>query len=105
MAIAKKGSRCIDVEGILYRWVVSPDDGYMVLLVELVSEPGQRLEACFPYHNLFDPPEAGAFKVVVSPRVVRKIILAALVNGWQPLQRGLRSFQVQNADQIVQIDG
>lgn len=51
MALAKKGSRRITVDGVLYRWVLSPDDGYMVLVTESADASGQRLEAFFRYHD------------------------------------------------------
>lgn len=109
MALAKKGSRRITVDGVLYRWALSPDDGCMVLVAELAEGSGQRLEAFFQYHDLYEPAEAGALRIVgqrrsVSPGVVRKVILAALAGGWQPAQRGLRSFRMQDADQVVPLD-
>lgn len=106
MGIAKKGSRRITVNDVPYRWVLSPDDGTMELIVELADEPGQRLEAVFLYHDLYEPNGAGNLSIVgqrrsVSPGVVRKIIIAALTRGWQPSQRGLRSFRMHDADQVV----
>jgi hypothetical protein len=32
MALARKGTRRITVEGATYRWVVAPNDGYIVLV-------------------------------------------------------------------------
>ena len=59
--------------------------------------------------NALEPAEAGALHIVgqrrsISPGVVRKIILAALARGWQPAKHGLRSFRIQDADQIVPLD-
>lgn len=34
MGLAKRGTRRLVVDGVAYRWVVSPDDGYMVLVAE-----------------------------------------------------------------------
>jgi hypothetical protein len=106
MALAMKGSRRITVAGTLYRWVLSPDDGYMVLVAELRDQPGQRLEAFFRYHDLYEPAEGGSLRIVgqrrsVSSGVVRTIILAALARGWEPSQRGLQSFRIQDAEQLV----
>ena len=47
MALASKGTRRMAVDGVAYRWVVAPDDEYMVLVVERADDPGQRLEASF----------------------------------------------------------
>ena len=106
MALAKKGSRRITVEGVPYRWVLSPDDGYMVLVAESESTPGQRLEAFFQYHDLYEPAKPEVSRIVgqrraVTPGVVREVILAALTRGWQPSQRGLPPFRIQNADQVA----
>ena len=34
MGLAKRGTRKITVSGAAFRWKISPDDGYMVLVVE-----------------------------------------------------------------------
>ena len=88
MGLAKKGSRSIDVNGSRFRWVVSPDSGYMVLVVELAEHPGQRLEAHFSYGDQHDE-EAGAIRqgAKVTPKIVRATILAALSKGWRPEER------------------
>jgi hypothetical protein len=51
MSLARKGSRSIAVGGQKFRWAVSPDSGYMVLVAELADEPGQRLEAQVRYSH------------------------------------------------------
>lgn len=99
MALAKKGTRRISVDGQAYRWVVSPDDGYMVLVVELAENPGQRLIACFDYQDIFEPAGPGRWRIVgqrisISPGVVRSVIEAALISGWRPSVPGLREFRL-----------
>lgn len=106
MALARKGSRRITVEGVPYRWAFAPDDGYMVLVVESAGSSGQRVEAFFRYHDLHEPAEAGVLRIVgqrrsISPGVVRQVILAALGRGWQPSQRGLPAFRVDDAEHLV----
>lgn len=106
MAIPKKGSRCMTIDNITYRWILSPNDGYMVLYVELAEEPGQRLEAFFDYHDLYEPAESGAYRIVgqrrsVSPGVVHKVIHTALARGWQPSRRERQAFRVQDAEKLV----
>lgn len=108
MALASKGTRRITVEGVGYRWVVAPDDGYMVLVVELADDRGQRLEAYFKYHDVLQPAEAGSSRIVgqlrsVSPGVVRAVVLSALGRGWQASRKGLPPFRL-NAEVIVPID-
>lgn len=91
MGLAKKGSRSIVVGTIPYRWVVSPNDGFLVLVVELAEKPGQRLEAFFGY----DPQK------IMTPDSVRKIIEFALTRGWKPAQRGLKAIRFQEADLAI----
>jgi hypothetical protein len=110
MALAKRGTRRIAVDGVTYRWVVSPDDGYMVLVAELADDPGQRLEVLFAYHDLYEPEGGSVLRIVgqrraVSPGVVRAVILAALGRGWQPSRRGLPAFRVHDAEQLVPVSG
>lgn len=87
MGLAKKGSRRIVVGAIPYRWVVSPDDGFLILVVELVEKPGQRLEAFFSYN-----PKA------MTPGSVRQIIEFALTRGWKPQQRGLKPIRFKETE-------
>jgi hypothetical protein len=106
MTLARKGARRITVEGVRYRWVVSPDDGYMVLVAEAVDVPGQRLEAFFRYHDVYEAAGGGALRIVgqrrsISPKVVQRVIMTALARGWRPLQRGLGAFRVHDAEELV----
>ena len=52
MTLARNGTRKIVVGAESYRWVVSPDDGYLVLVVESADDPGQKVEAFFRYHDI-----------------------------------------------------
>lgn len=106
MGLAKRGTRRIVVDGVAYRWVVSPDDGYMVLVAELAEAPGQRLEAFFAYQDVYESQDGGVDRVVgqrrvIRPGVVRAVIQAALGRGWKPSQRGLTAFRIHDADQVV----
>jgi hypothetical protein len=108
MALPRKKTRRMTVEGIAYHWIAAPNDGYITLVVECADAPGQRLEACFKYHDILLPVGEGAFRVVgqrrsVSPGAVRRIIQAALGRGWQPSLRGQASFHVLDAEQIAPI--
>jgi len=42
MALSRRSSRSITVDGVEYRWAVSPDSGYLWLIVERADAPGQR---------------------------------------------------------------
>ena|ERR1700722_2947018 len=106
MTLAKKNSRQINVAGAAYRWVLAPDDGYMVLVVQAVSGAGQKLEAFFRYQDLYEQSDGSGSGVVgqsrsVSPRIVRAVILAALDRGWQPSKNGLAAFRIRDADELI----
>ena len=83
-----------------YRWVVSPDSGYMAIVVEHESSPGQRLEVFVGYRD--DESDGGA---KVTPQVVRRAILLGIDDGWRPTQRGLAHFRLVDADARVWDDG
>ena len=106
MAISKKGSRTITVNGIAYRWVVSPDSGYAVVVVELEPNPGERLLGyCNPFTEARSP-DAGGLRLntihrTISPGAVTRLIRAALERGWQPAKKGTAEFRIRSADAIL----
>jgi len=104
--LAKKGTRLITVDGVVYRWVVSPDDGYMVLVAEWADGPGQRLEVFLPYHDVYEAAGSGASRIVgqrrsISPGVVRAVMLSALGRGWKPSTCLTRAFRILDGDHLV----
>jgi hypothetical protein len=112
MAMPKKGTRRIAVGGQTYRWLASPNDGHITLLVELAEEPGQRVEAYFRYHDRYESLGVGVERIVgqarsIGPGTARAVIEAALRGGWQPARRGLDVFRiaVPDAERLVPIDG
>jgi len=77
MALARKGTRRIVVDGTAFRWIVAPDDEPGVALVaEHESNPASRVIVWFPHGKL------------IAPGVVAAEIRAALLNGWHPERRG-----------------
>lgn len=92
MAIAKKGSRIIVIDGVRYRWRVSPDDGFMDLVAEHASAPGQRLSVQIDYEDERRPIGKGAFATKqgrsIDPGTVHVVILSAIAQGWDPESRG-----------------
>ena len=80
---------------------MSPDSGYMWLVVELAETPGQRIQASFGY---LDAVSADGRMTKqgrsMSPSVVRVVVLHALANGWRPERRGLTPFRV-NGDAVL----
>ena len=93
MAVAKKGTRLIDVGGVRYRWVVSPDSGYMVVVVELAEAPRQRLLAYTDYCDELIPGPSPDSRLKrqrtrIAPGSVRRWIEQALAVEWKPAAPG-----------------
>lgn len=77
MTLRRKGTRQIIVDGIAYRWIVSPDDEPgLAIVVERAQSPGAKMIAWVEHGN------------IISPWLVRQAILHGLSKGWQPHQQG-----------------
>ena len=101
MAFPRRGSRTMDVDGEIYRWIVSPDSGDMVIVVERDAAPGQRLEAVVRYHDDESHNPSHSARTHITPRVVRRAIEMGLNDGWRPNHPGLAAFQLADADERV----
>ncbi|AFC30431.1 hypothetical protein PM3016_3610 [Paenibacillus mucilaginosus 3016] len=92
MAISKKGSRTITIHGEVYRWILSPRSGSVLLIVESGTGQGQRMEVLIPTEA--SGRSAGtAFGVqpemrIVTPKDVEGCIRQALSSGWKPTAQG-----------------
>ena len=81
------------VDGESYRWVVSPDSGYAVLVIEHLKSPGQRVAVTIPPPEFKDTTDDKTEYTpegyrVVTPALVRNVILDALAMGWSPQSSG-----------------
>lgn len=77
MAIARKGSRQLIIDGVRYRWVVAPkDEAGVGIIVELAALPACRLVSWVDHG------------VLINPGLVRRAIADALAAGWRPNERG-----------------
>ena len=99
MALPKKGTRRIAVAGQRYRWIVSPNDGFMTLVVELADCPGQCLTAYFNYNDIYEPAGSGRLSIVgqrysINPGLVRAVVESALVSGWLPSKSAAQPFRL-----------
>lgn len=88
MSLAVKGSRTITVDETTYRWAVSPDSGYDVLVVQGAGGKGAKLftaidntDARYTSAN-----DNGIF--AITPALVTSIIRQARENGWNPNKTG-----------------
>ncbi|MFC3801982.1 hypothetical protein [Cohnella sp. GCM10012308] len=92
MTINKKSSRRITVRDDSYIWTVSPDSGYIILIVEHEVSRGNRLEVYIKsdidsaWVN-FPNTEHLNLKII-RPRDVEYFITQALDLGWVPNVRG-----------------
>ena len=95
MAIRKKGSRPIDVDGVSYRWRIRRkatydqwafDYGTLTVSVELADKPGTVLIA-FTNH-----PHPDCYTTAtphpITPKHVADCVRQALSEGWQPTAKG-----------------
>lgn len=94
MAIVKKGSRRIVVDGVQYRWSIHDKprhdppigDSYLPCSVErAVERPGAILVISFPVEYDY---RRGKNLTPVLPSHVVNAIRSALEAGWQPLEPG-----------------
>ena len=73
MALRRKGSRTVVVDGRRYRWVItSRGEPVQGVVVELAEEPASRLVA---YTNQF---------AVISPAMIVTGVRSAVSAGWEP---------------------
>ena len=103
MAILKKGSRLIVVEGTTYRWRVRHKPTYhqglawsnLVLAVEHASANGSKLVVELPQAHPSN--WMGGPVVPVLPSNVEQCIRLALMAGWRPTGEGKTFQMIQSA--------
>lgn len=94
MAIPKKGTRKIVVDGVAYRWYIRRNGDYhgaLTVAVELAANDSASI-LVVDFHT----PRPGSFtalfygypKISITPKDVVTHIRAALAAGWNPLQPG-----------------
>jgi len=82
MTLPQKGTRRLTVDGVQYRYAVTPNDeqGFSII-AERATVPARRL-VCSVNQG-----------VTISPSFVRRAILDAIGTGWVPTARGLDFIQ------------
>lgn len=92
MALRKRNSRTILVDNTRYRWLVSPNKGFVVVVVQQENSNGQKIEVRFTTDiNSFwleFPATENMNLKIVSPRITEAMIRQALNLGWQPEKSG-----------------
>jgi hypothetical protein len=76
MAISKKGTRLINVDGKIYRWFakLNYDYCYKFFVITSVEDDRYQVTSAVSYDRNF----------VISPRIIRQAILQAHERGWKP---------------------
>jgi len=94
MAIAKKGSRKIEIDGVAYRWIIRGKPTYsqainqsnLTAVVELYENPVSKLIIDFlqPRSDSW----VTSSKTEIGPSHIESSIRKALSKGWQPSKKG-----------------
>lgn len=97
MALPKKNTRTITVDGVKYRWAgwfwPYSESDQCDLLVELFNNPRQKIKATFTWEKINKEYEKMNHRLsrcidMQPPYIVRQTILYALKNGWCPNKGG-----------------
>ena len=90
MAISKKKSRKIVVDGQAYRWAVSEDSGYSVVVVQSDLGSGQKLEALLDWACRTSTATGAGVRIPeITPAMVSQLVRSALREGWRSEARGV----------------
>ncbi|QEG27966.1 hypothetical protein GobsT_27340 [Gemmata obscuriglobus] len=105
MGRSRKDSRRITVDGVVYRYTISPNDGFVALIARPEGARGQRLWVAFRYHDDWVPAGEGASRSaghrLILPRVVRLALLEGRRRGWDPLATTPDVFRLSDADTLL----
>lgn len=103
MAIPRKGSRTIEVDGVSYRWKVTGNDMVIDVLIEEDNREGQKLRAMFDYHNETSEGKMKKQERLVTPGVIKALIVFGLNNGWAPDMKGRTDYGI-DGEKVVPIN-
>ncbi|MBN72094.1 MAG: hypothetical protein CME32_22800 [Gimesia sp.] len=110
VTLRQKGTRIITVEEVQYRYRIRKDRDDMELRISIqhMESPGQTLLTGFakPYNMI--PVKSGGWWYqpvphAVKPSLIRKLILAALEQGWQPTRNDLPAFYLSGSDVVSEL--
>src|SRR5690242_12905241 len=86
--LPKKGSRRIDVGGVVYRWRESHGRHAFELRLELFASPGAMLVVEFPYRHLDAESPNHVYRPVMTKRLLTDVIAYGTAHGWLPAKAG-----------------
>lgn len=103
MTLPKKKSRRIEIEDRAFRWTLGnhyripggAPDVTAFLAHEDIKDHGAVLQAKLMVHDRGPVMEDEPLKAAVTPKDVKKLILAALTQGWDPNGKRKGTFRLQ----------
>lgn len=79
MAVSKKGSRNISVDGHDFKWRATGNDGWISIVLWPASNEDSRVVASIDYHHDMKQVDEGHYssqgQLVVTNRIIRELIL------------------------------
>ena len=103
MSLAAKGSRAISVDGADYRWAVSPDSGYNVIVAQAVHGDGCKLLVNVHYTGINFTSANADGMISTTPALVSSIIRQARDGGWRPNENGPDFVCSIKADKTIEV--
>lgn len=85
MALSKKNSRTISVDGYVFRWIVFQNSGWNDLTIQSDEGTGRKLIVQFTWET---KDGSSLPNQPITPAVVAEAIQFASKNGWDPLVNG-----------------
>jgi len=98
MTLPRKGTRTIQIEESCYRFKVTGNDMIIDVVVEKENSRGQKLTSTFEYHNETENGEMKKQERVVTPVVIKQLVLLGLKNGWNPVAKGRPNFHINGEE-------
>lgn len=110
MAIGKKGKRKITVGNDVFYWIYDFQKDILRLTVMTEEKSHSRLICDFEYKNFWlyykEIVQGQDIKIPswnLSPKIVRQVIDYAILNGWNPLEKG-KDFIIRDIESKIDID-
>ena len=93
MAIPKKCTRQINVDGHSYRWITKIDYDYSMkfFIIESQEDNRYQIQGGFDYELNF----------VISPSMIKQAIQIARENGWEPGISNVRKMAVDSKQIVI----
>ena len=105
MAVSRKGSRLIVVDGVRFRWRAEGNDDFIQLVIwPDLRRGGGKIACTFGYHQTQVPNGDGwsmTRQLIITNRIVRRVILHALAKGFDAAASG--EMDLKCVDGVVDI--